>query len=349
MKRIIAILLAMTCLCAAASAEVSADGAVSCGASVAQLAAMGGLVSDVSVMAGDYVRPGDALVTLTTTRVYAPCSGTVETLFAGIGQNADAAVEQYGGVISIAPESLFTIYATTDDAYDSVRTSHISSGQTVYMKCTKDGTHRGVGRVTRIEGNIFLVEATGGAFYNGETVYVYMESDYDSADRLGKGTAVATPAVNVEAAGDIVRVYVSAGDFVEKGQLLMETLAALPLDGFLSNDFTLRAQSEGYVTAVHAQLGQTIERGGLLIEFCPADGLEFIAKVAEEDLPYVRVGDDATVLFELAEEDLSLAGRVQAISFLPETNDGATTYDVRISIPANISVHPGMHATAVIG
>ena len=347
MKRLIALLLCL--LAGTASAEVTAPGAVTLAGTATLTASMGGGVSSVRVLAGDYIRPGDALLTLSTNRVYAPCAGTVESIPAGLGQSADAAVEQYGGALTLAPESLYTVYASTEDGYGSVRVSRYSSGQTVYMKCTEDGSHRGVGRITRIEDGYFLVEVTGGAFYNGETVYVCMDADCDKSDRLGAGTVVASEVQYVQAKGDVVRVHVSPGDFVEKGQLLMETLDALPLDGFLAGDFILRAASEGYVTAVYPQAGQALERGGLVLSYCPADTLDFTAQISADDLPFVTVGAQAAVTFELAEETLQTTGTVQAISFLPVTTEAGTAYDARIAIALNEKIRPGMHGTAVIG
>ncbi len=364
MRRTLLLLLALLCLASAASAEVSANGVIQYGAAITQLATMGGRISRVNVMAGEYVRPGDALVTLSPNRVYAPCSGTVESVFAGIGQSADAATQQYGGAVTIAPESLYTIYATAENAYKSVRTSRFSSGQEVYMKCTKDGTHRGMGRITRVDGDIFLVEVTGGSFYNGETVYVYMESDCDSSDRLGKGTAVAATAESVKAEGFVSRIHVHPGDYVEKGQLLLETLSELPSDGFLSADCVIPAQAEGYVTAIYAEAGADIERGGMLIDFCPVGSLEVIAQVGAEDLPSVNVGSPATVILETAEETLRLGGTVAAVAYIPETSeDNITTYAVRISFNGTVETdsqsafaylsineitRPGMHVAVLI-
>lgn len=362
MKRVLAVLLILSGLCAVARAEVSAQGVVQCGATVSQAATMGGMVKAVDVMAGDYVYPGDPLVTLTPNRVFAPCSGTVESVFAELGESADAAVEQYGGAVSIAPESLYTVYATMDYAYDSVRTSRISSGQTVYLKCTSDGTHRGTGRVTRIEEAVFLVETTGGRFYNGETVYVCMDSDCDSSDRLGKGTVLASEAVSVKAEGFVSRVYVQPGDFVEKGQLLLETLSSLPADGFIDADGVIRAQAEGYVTAVYAQVGGNVEKGDMLIDLCPAGVLEVIARISAGDLPAVSVGSRATAVLELAEDTLRIGGSVSAVSYIPENDEsGNTTYAVRLSLDAlaessagegQVSTarvaRPGMHVTVTV-
>ena len=309
---------ALLALCAApARAQVSLDGKVEYGQSVTQFAKSGGTAASVSVQAGAYVEAGDVLATLSVTPVFAPCDGTVEILFAGEGESADTTTQKYGGVLSIIPENRYVVYPTAEYAYQSVRATHIVVGQVVYMKCTVDGSHRGTGIITDIDGEIFTVEATGGSFYNGETVYVYMEADYGAADRLGKGTVVATAAQTVAAEGDVSKLYVREGDFVEKGQRLFETLAALP-DGDGGGDaLALTAEVAGYVTTVYAAAGDGIQRDAPLAEICPADGLVASARVSEPDVASVRGGDGAAVTIELAEETLRLRGTVLDVSYRP--------------------------------
>lgn len=343
--------LALAAFCGAcARAQVVADGAVEYGRTVTQLAAMGGEVSDVAVSAGEYVRAGDVVATLSLTRAYAPCDGTVETIFADAGESADDAGDKYGGVLTILPESRYVVYTTAENAYKSVRTGRVASGQTVYLKCTRDGSHRGTGVVTEIDGDIFTVEVDGGSFYNGETVYAYMEDDYDAADRVGKGTVVASAVESVSAGGDVARLYVSEGDFVEKGQLLFETIGALPDGGPSDGEYALTAASEGYVAAVHAEANAGIDRDAPLLELCPADALVVTARVPEADVAAIAEGDAAAVSFELPEERLRLSGTVERISYLPESGaDGETVYAVTVRFDADARVVPGMSATVSIG
>lgn len=337
--------LLMLALCVGAQAEVIAEGTVTYGPAVTELAAMGGTVTKVLARVGDYLHAGDAVAALGLERVYAPCDGTVETVFASEGESAAAAAEKYGGALTILPESLYTVYVTAEDAYSSVRTGLVSSGQAVYLRCTRDGTHRGVGVITEIDGETYRVETTGGRFYNGETVYVYMAPGYAAADRIGKGTVVASDAVSVGTSGDVAKLYVEAGDFVEKGQLLMESLAALPEDGG-AGDYLLTTGTEGYVTAVHVQANTEVDRGGLLVAICPRNGLRVTAQVNEADVSSVRVGGAVRVSIELAEETLRVEGRVEAISYLPETDaDGMNGYAVQVSFDDDPRILPGMSAT----
>lgn len=348
MKRAWLCLAALLAFAGAARADVMVDGTIACGPATSQAARMGGTVSQVFVTAGDYVHAGDPVASLSLTAVYAPCDGTVEALFASHGESAGAATDRYGGVLTLRPENKFSVYATDDGAYKSVRTGLVSVGQAVYLKCTKDGTHRGTGVITGIDGGTIYIEATGGEFHNGETVNVYMESDYDSQDRIAKGTAVATPTVNVEASGDVYRLYVEAGDFVEKGQLLMETLAAMPADGD-ARDCLLTAEADGYVTAVAVQAGGKIERGALLMTYCPANGLLARVPLPEADAVAVSVGDAAALTIDLIDEALFFTGTVSVISYLPEeSTEGEVRYAAGIAFEPDPRVFPGMTVTATI-
>lgn len=348
MKRVV--LLMLLCLTLPwARAEIQLDGTVTCAPGIAQEAAMGGAVAEVYVQPGDYVRAGDPVAKLEPARVYAPCDGTVEALFALSGESADTATSRYGGAMALLPESLYTIYASSEYAYDSVRTSHVVPGQEVYLKCTRDGSHRGVGVVTQTDGDLIWIDATAGSFHNGETVYVYMDSGYKSRDRVARGTVEASVIRNVAATGAVWRLYVNQGDFVEKGQLLMETLTQLPDGGDAFTEALLTAQAEGYVATVSVQPGGAVQRGAAMLTYCPADDLRVTARAGEFDVNSISIGDPALVTAELSEETLSLVGTVSAISYLPGTNtEGETTYDVTITLARDNPLAPGMTVTVTL-
>ena len=329
---------------ARARAEIVADGTVGCGQAIVQYAAAGGALNDVSVEVGSFVQTGDTVATLTSKRVYAPCDGTVEAVFAFEGHSASEATNRYGGALSIAPENRYMIYASTKYAYESLRTTNAFVGETVYMCCTADGTHRGTGTVTKIDGETLYIEATGGAFYNGETVYIYMEDDYENTDKLGKGTVVARTGEMVSAEGEVLRLWVNPGDFVEKGQLLFETLTALP-DDQQADALTLIASSEGYVAAVYAEEGSDIEKDAPLLAICPQERLTVTVQVSEMDINSLRIGDSCMIRVELSENTLEVPGSIQAISFLPVVQeDGSVFFEATIQPNDTTGMIPGMTA-----
>ena len=338
----------MLCLIfgAPALAQVTVEGVVTYGQTITQYAVAGGTVDAVEIQTGSLVHVRDTAATLTPTRVYAPCDGTVEAIFARAGESATNATAQYGGALSLAPENRYMIYASSEYAYESLRTTHIRVGQIVYLRCTADGSHRGTGVITQIDGDIFYIEATGGVFYNGETVYVYREADYESADRLGKATVVARTGDMVAADGEVSKLYVDVGDFVEKGQLLFEVLDALPDDPDVPA-LTLTVEGEGYVTSIYTEANAIIEKGAPLLSLCPSDGLVVSVEIPEADIASVHIGDECQLRIECLEDVLTLPGVVQSVSCLPTTdeNDGVF-YEARIGFDPDPDIAPGQ--TAVV-
>ena len=162
----------------------------------------GGIVQDVAVRVGDSVDIGDRIATVATTKVYAMTEGTISGVFANEGDAAADVKERYGALCYIEPINRFTLSASTEKAYNSSENRYIHIGETVYLSCTKDGTHQGRGVITAIDKeneDKYTVEVTGGEFYMGETVAIYRDSAYSKESRIGRGTVGRTPPVAVNA------------------------------------------------------------------------------------------------------------------------------------------------------
>ncbi|MEI3405869.1 MAG: biotin/lipoyl-binding protein [Christensenellales bacterium] len=154
-------------------------------------APFGGMVEKVSVRVGDSVKIGDPIAVVETTKVYAETDGTVSGVFASEGDSADGIKTRYGGLVYIEPINRYTLSCSTEKAYNSSENRYIHIGESIYLKCTKDGSHQGRGIVTAIDEkdeSKYTVEVTGGEFYMGETVDIYRNSEYETASRIGRGT-----------------------------------------------------------------------------------------------------------------------------------------------------------------
>jgi len=227
-----ALLLALA-LPLAAQAETVFAGEVTAGTTQVIAAPYGGLVEDVRVRVGDSVKIGDPIATVETSKTYASTDGTVSGVFAREGDSADGVKTQYGALVYIEPINRYTLECSTEKGYNSSENRYIHIGESVFLKCTKDGSHQGRGVVTGLdekEDNKFTVEVTGGEFYMGETVDIYRSEDYASASRIGRGTVGRTKTVAVNAEGSVLKMHVKAGDTVERGELLFETVTGT-LDG----------------------------------------------------------------------------------------------------------------------
>lgn len=137
-----ALLLALT-LPLAAQAETVFAGEVTAGTTQVIAAPYGGLVEDVRVRVGDSVKIGDPIATVETSKTYASTDGTVSGVFAREGDSADGVKTQYGALVYIEPINRYTLECSTEKGYNSSENRYIHIGESVFLKCTKDGSHQG--------------------------------------------------------------------------------------------------------------------------------------------------------------------------------------------------------------
>ena len=317
MKRWASAVLAMLLLCPLA-ARADGEGVVTAGRTVAVTAAYGGTVAEVSARAGDRVAAEDVLATLAGERVFAGRDGTVARVFAAEGDDADAATELYGAALAVEPVNRFTVYATAESGADSAQTRWISAGETLYMKCAADGSHRGVGVVTQVDDMTYTILCTGGTFSNGEVVRIYRDRAYSSAQKVGEGTVIATEADAYAAGGTVVRCCVSDGDAVEAGQLLMET-ASGTFSGADWNEGRILAGTDAMVLSLAVQPGDGISQGDVVALICAPEDLQVEFSLSETELADVRAGDGVTVALE---DGAECAGTVERILYAPDEAGG---------------------------
>ena len=295
-------------LAPAALAEVC-EGRTAALETVQVRAAVGGSVEAVEVEAGQRVAAGEALIRLSAERTFASQDGTVSLVYAESGDTVS------GPVLEIAPLERYAIHCTVDKAYQSADSTLVHGGETVYVKCTADGTHRAVGVVTQVEGSEFRVLTLGGELYVGETVYLYRDADFTADLRVGIGTVVVSDAVSYEAEGILTRLNVSEGDFVERGQLLYEIGG-----GEVSTPVA------GIVASVSCEPGDAAAAEQAVVGIVPEGEVCVEIELDEAAAARVSVGDTAHLTFAGEEDEDASPGTVIEISAMAE--DGR--YAVRI-------------------
>lgn len=308
--------------------ETVFGGEVTAGDTHVIAAPYGGLVEHVRVRVGDSVNIGDAIATVETTKSYAMTDGTISGVFASEGDSAEGIKERYGALVYIEPINRFTLACSTDKAYNSSENRYIHIGETVYLSCTKDGSHQGRGIVTTLDKEDeqkYTVEVTGGEFYMGETVNVYRDSGYDKKSLIGRGTVGRTAPVAVNGEGSVLRMHVRAGDRVERGELLFETVKGT-LDGLYAPDTQVVSDVKGVVATVDGSNGTAVEKGAKIATIYPEDEMQVKMVISEADLMDVQVGDSVQIEFNWdTQSDKRFDGVVSSISYLSEKEEGASS------------------------
>ena len=332
---------------------ITFTGAIEAGETVQVFAPIGGTVESVNAEAGQKVNAGDALVTLSTTKVYAQEAGTVTAVFGQPGDSAETVAQTWGAVISIEGESVYNISASTDNAYNSTATKFVHVGESVYLSCYSDGSHTGTGVVTALEGTDFTVRVLSGEFLIGETVNVFRGDSATAAQRIGRGTLNRTAPTAVTGTGSIAAIAVKPGDTVQRGDLLFETLDG-SFDGLYMSGNVITAGVGGILSAVNAQQGGNVQKGEAVAAIYPEGAMRVVAQIEEANLACINVGDPVSIeLLWNQDEEVEYSGTVARISAIANEASGgangesdATTYDVTIDFTPDAGTRYGM--TAVV-
>lgn len=314
-------------------------------------APIGGKVLTVSGDVGDQVSADNVLVSLSTTKVYAEEDGTVTGVFGQPGDSAETVSNLYGSVISIEGESVYSIAASTANAYNSTATKFVHVGENVYLSCYSDGSHTGTGVITAIEGTDYTVRVTSGEFLVGETVNVYRGDSATSTKRIGRGTLNRTSPTAVTGSGSIVAIAVSAGDTVRRGDLLFETLDG-SFDGLYMSGSEITAGINGTISQLNAQQGGTIQKDEVVAVLYPEGAMRIEASVEEANLASIHVGDPVSIeLIWNQDEEVTYPGTVTGISAIADSSEGqggetesAVTYTVYIDFTPDENTRYGMSA-----
>ncbi len=320
LKRCAALLLALVCLCGAALAEVY-EGQTAALSTVLVQAEQSGDVEAVPVVAGQRVTEGEPLVRLRADKTFAAQDGTVSIV------NAEVDDDVSGAVLELAPVERYTVYCTVDKAYQSSESTLIHSGETVYAKCTADGTHRAVGVVTQVDGDEYRVLTLGGELYVGETVYLYRDVDFTAQQRVGIGTVVASDTQAYEAQGALTLLRVAEGDAVERGQLL-----------YAVGGGEIAAPVGGIVASISCQPGDAVQENQAVAEIVPDGEIGVEIRVDETDAAKIHVGSPARLIFAGQEDEDAVSGTVVEISAIADSGE----YTVRIRPDTDAALPLGM-------
>lgn len=273
----------------------------------------GGVLDVLEVRQGERVEAGQSIGSIRTTRVFASQDGTVARISVGEGEEAQ------GTILEIAPVERYQIYCTVSEAYDSAENTLVHCGEEVYIKCTENGTHRGVGVITAIDGEEFHVMTVGGELYVGETVYLYRDTDFSKKQRVGIGTVLGSDTQSYEGSGTVVKLHVEEGEYVERGELLYELAE--------DQNCAVLAPLSGIVTEVYASSGERVEAGQSIASIVSPEDIRVEIYVDEASAARLEDGEAVELVFDADESETPVQGTVTRISRIAE--DGLYTVQIR--------------------
>ena len=134
-RKSIAMLAALALLLspAALADSITFTGTVTASETCEVYAPIGGKVQAVNGDVGDRVSADTVLVELSTTKVCAEEDGTVTGVFGQPGDSAETVSSLYGSVVSIEGGSVYSIAASTTNAYNTTATKFVHVGENVSL------------------------------------------------------------------------------------------------------------------------------------------------------------------------------------------------------------------------
>lgn len=341
MKRFLMLLLVLTLTCLPALAEtISFDGEVTAAYTREIYAASTAIVESVPVTVGQTVAAGETVALLRTNKVYAEEAGKVAAVFGTVGDLTDVVAQRYGAVLYLEGKTVYRVSASTQYAYDSIATKQAHVGERVSLRSRTNNMRVGKGTVVAVNGAEYSVHVTSGGFEENEMVTVYRGEGYEDNMRLGRGVVSLVAPTAVNGTGRIVSLAVQAGDNVERGALLMETL-----DG-TGTEKTLTADLAGVVAQLNIAQGATIAENAVAVVLWPLDAMQIEFPVNENDLAFISEGDKVSLSFDWnADSDEKLTGVVRSISSIAQMEDDNTIYMAKVDFEPTASVRYGMSVT----
>ncbi len=374
MKKLLALLLFLCLAAGTALADTTLTGTVVSAGTVTVLAPADGTLASVDVQAGDRIAQGADIASLTITTIYAEQAGTVR-VYGAEGASLAQINKEYGAVLYIVPDSVYTLTASTSNAYDTEANKRIEPRELVYLRATASSSRTGIGTVTGVSGSNYIVSVISGYFNSGESVYIYRDSAYAASSRIGRGNITYTGAVGYTGTGEAVSISTSSSSSrnnsssssaadtadAETPQSLVSLLVkdgqevdpGTPL--FTVSTASAYAQHmtspvNGVVTEVAATAGSTVVSGAAIAAIAPDSMMRLALHVPEDDLDKVTLGSSVTIRFlsgETAEGTiLSLQGLAEEAA--EEEEDEETCFTVYVAFSATPTIAYGMTGKVII-
>lgn len=347
MRKIVILLIALSLMITPALAEgnLTLSGTLEPAKTETITAPFSGRIERANLKAGDFAAASDVLFEFSTTKVYAPCDGTVASLRIVEGDSLADVGKIYQAPLYIEPTSEYVISATTSGAYDKNDNRYIHIGERVYLTSTNNSKRTGEGIITSVDGTDYTVEVLESTIRLAENCRISRDPDSDeSKGRIGSGKTKRNNPVAVTAEGSVLKLYVTEGSAVKKGDVLMEVVTG-DLRGAALFGNGVSAEADIVMQSVIAAVGDSVQQGQPLATVFPVGTLVAVVQVDESDLAGIEVGDNMMVELDGSSGTISYKGTVEKISLIANLEANGIAYDVTISFKNDDFVRQGMSVT----
>jgi len=151
--------------------------------------------------------------------------------------------------------------------------------------------------------------------------------------------------VAVKGAGSVLKIHVKNGDFVERGELLFETVEGV-LDGLYAPGNQVIAPITGIISSIDKNNGESVNKGDTVMKVMPTDSLQVEFDVPESDLFSLQEGQKVSMeLYWETETGKTYSGEIVSIAHVnttPKNETDRKTYKAYASINADERVRAGM-------
>ena len=343
MKKLLALLLTLLLMLPLLSASAEAltlEGTVECVQSLPIFSLAKGNVNEIRCAVGDRVTQDRCIVTVTTTKVYAPVTGKV-WLWGNAGDKMDELTAQYGAAAYIEPSQPYTIKTRAVDANGRAAEAH--PGQRVYLICMTDGKKTGEGVITVVSGGEFTVQVEQSNFADSDVISIYTTADHAANNRIGRGNLTRAGISACGGTGYIVRTHVKSGDAVQKGDLIYETVEGSFLPGAARLD-EIAVPEDGVIAEMKVGRGQEMDDKTIVALLYPDAQMRVRALAPESALSDYRVGD---TVYITGQSGKTWMGIIEKISQIPEESENPYDrfYPLYITVAKNDGLYYGMNVT----
>lgn len=304
-------------------------------------------------------------------KVYAPMSGTIDEL------NAEEGEELSNGfsLANIKDSKNLEIVALFNAAQikqikvgDKATVTMIDSFATISGKVTKK-------RSTPIESSdgtvayevTVTVSNPGGlsAGMNGQVTVANSQGSWESVE-TAQFQSESGQNVSLKTGGTLKKLYVSSGDYVNKGDLLAELESSslqneiktqklqveqsrLSLQEQLESvdDTVVYAPISGIISQVDVTTGERVSENSTVAVVSDLNALEVIIPVDELDINDIDIGMEASVTVNSL-PDADFKAIVSEIAKEGTVSDGVASFDVTLTMQNIEGIKPGMSATGEI-